>query len=175
MESEKIAIIVLGRPNSGKSKTWYELFGRTIRTGFKRLQVGAQIVALFVKNGSFEEMGGDPEIEVFVRNASFEEYGDEIEDYFDEDNLPRIVFCSVQYAEKGLRTIQWFCDNGYQLHIQWLNPGYRHSTEYQDHLEFEKTFRQFGTFSVHSGKEVVNRTEEIRHRLTGWLAERSSL
>lgn len=125
MEKAKLAIIILGNRNSGKSSTFYELFKRTIRTGWKRLQIEKDKLPLFIKNSSFEEMGPIINNEVFVRNASFEEWGNEAEEYLDANNLPSIILCAVQYTEKGLRTIEFFKKNGYYLYIQWLNPGYK--------------------------------------------------
>ena len=54
---QKIAIIVLGKPNSGKSNTWYEIFNRTIRTGWTKLKFNNTEIKIFVKNSSFEETG----------------------------------------------------------------------------------------------------------------------
>jgi len=168
---QKVAIIVLGKPNSGKSNTWYEIFNRTIRTGWKKLKFNNTEIKIFVKNSSFEETGKEINLDVFVRNASFEEYGDEITNSIISKKLPKIVLCSVQYTEKGIRTINWFKENGYYLFIQWLNPGYRHSTEYSDFLNFEKTFKDFGEFHKVSGKEKVNRTNEIKKFLIKWIDE----
>jgi len=168
---QKVAIIVLGKPNSGKSTTWYEIFNRRIRTGWKKLKVRNTEIQTFVKNSSFEETGQEINLNVFVRNASFEEYGDEISDSIISKELPKIVLCSVQYTEKGIRTINWFKEHGYYLFIQWLNPGYRHRTEYSDYLHFEKTFKDFGEFHKVSGKEKVNRTNEIKKFLIKWIYE----
>ncbi|MBI1289200.1 MAG: hypothetical protein GC178_16660 [Flavobacteriales bacterium] len=169
MESQKLAIIVLGKPNSGKSTTWYSLFGRTIRTGWKRLDIDGEEIEGFVKNSSFEEMGQEISMDVFVRNASFEEYGDEVETYFN-DGLPNVVFCSVQYIEKGVRTIEWFKNQGYFLYIQWLNPGYRLQIEYDDFLRMQERFEAYGRFQKVSGKESgVERVRDIRTFLASWV------
>lgn len=165
----KLAVIALGRPNAGKSSTWYQLFGRTIRTGWKTLELASPEQA-FVQNSSFEETGKVISEEVFVRNASFEESGNEIEDYFNKDEgLPYLVFCSVQYIEKGKRTIKWFVDHGYQLYIQWINPGFRDTQDRVDYLDFEDTFRRYGRFEKRSGKEITERVEEIRSFVTKWI------
>jgi|SRR6218665_1295481 len=168
---QKIAIIALGKQNSGKSTTWYELFGRTIRTGWKTLRIGNKHKTVFIKNSSFEETGQEICLDVFVRNASFEEYGDEIEDYFDLNTLPEIVLCSVQYTEKGIRTITWFKENGYSLYIQWINKGFCHETEYDDFLNFEERFSPFGVFNKVSGKEADNRVAQIKQFLVNWINE----
>ena len=167
--TKKVVIIALGKPNSGKSNTWYEIFKRTIRTGWKRLTLLNTELEIFVKNSSFEETKKEINIDVFIRNASFEEYGDEVIDFFDLDNLPKIIFCSVQYTEKGIRTINWFKDNGYYLYIQWLNPGYTHKVAYSDFLSFESKFKEFGEFHKISGKEKINRTTAIKRFLIKWI------
>jgi hypothetical protein len=169
MNNRKLAVIALGKRNSGKSNTWYEIFGRTIRTGWKHLN-NAKI---YVRNSSYEEAGDEIEDDVFVRNASFEEWGDEAEDYFDKNALPKTIFCSVQYTEKGIRTINWFKDNGYYLYIQWLNPGYYYQEEYSDFLEFENFFGPYGKFTKHSGKEKTGRVGEIIDFLHTWLSKKS--
>ncbi len=171
MNEKKLAIIVLGKPNSGKSRTWYEIFGRTIRTGRKKLRLSGKDLNVFVKNSSFEETGKEINLNVFVRNASFEEYGDEITNFFNSDKLPEIIFCSVQYTKKGIRTINWFQENGYYLYIQWLNPGYTHKREYSDYLNFEETFKKFGEFHKVNGKEKESRVNAIKEFLVKWVVE----
>jgi len=169
MNNQKLVVIVLGKPNSGKSNTWYEIFKRNIRTGWKKLKLSNIDLNIFVKNSSFEETRKDININVFVRNASFEEYGDDIKDFWDSNKLPEIIFCSVQYIEKGLNTIKWFKENGYYIYIQWLNPGYKHSIEYSDYLNFENTFKDYGEFHKITGKEKENRSIEIKRFLTKWI------
>jgi len=168
---QKLVIIALGNKNSGKSNTWYEIFGRVIRTGMKKLILNKKDIEIFVRNASFEEMGDEIQDDVFVRNASFEEYGDEVEDVFNLNHKPNIVFCSVQYTEKGIRTINWFKDNGYYLYIQWLNPGYHDKEEYSDFLEFEKKFGNQGKFTKCSGKEKVTRIYAIKQFLYTWICK----
>lgn len=168
---KKLAVIVLGERNSGKSKTWYELFGRKIKTGKKKIQLKSLIIPLFVRNSSFEEMGIDiyKYFEVFVRNSSFEEIGIDAADFFDTKDLPQIVLCSVQYVEKGITTINWFKENGYYLYIQWLNPGHSDEETYPDDLEFEKKFSSSGIFIKCSGKETDDRVNKIKEFLSDWV------
>lgn len=169
MNNTKLAIIVLGNPNSGKSQTWYELFNRKIRTGWKVLNVNNLKLEVFVKNSSFEETKKHIGVKVFVRNASFEEYGDSIENSAELQKLPQIIFCSVQYNKKGLKTIEWFKKNNYYLYIQWLNPGYKDKDEYKDTFDFEKEFKNFGEFHKVSGKETSFRSNEIKSFLVQWV------
>jgi len=171
MSSKKLAIIALGKRNAGKSNTWYEIFGRVIRSGLKRLSLNGKKMLVSVKNSSFEESGDEIEgyFDVFVINASNEESGYEIEDYLDVNNLPSIVFCSVQYVEDGLKTIDWFKDHEYYLYIQWINPGHHDHTEYNDYLEFERRFHSSGTFTKCSGKEKAQRGMAIVQFLSQWI------
>ena len=166
---KKLAIIALGNRNSGKSNTWYEFFGRVIRTGYKKISFNKEETEIFVKNSSFEEMGDDIDEDVFVRNASFEEYGDDADGYFDIDNLPKIVFCSVQYKEKGIETINFFKDHQYYIYIQWLNPGCWDSKSYDDYLNFEESFKDFGEFHIENGKEKKERVLKIKEFIYNWI------
>jgi len=169
MKKQKLAIIVLGKPNSGKSQTWYEIFSRRIRSGWKKLKLGKTKAEIYEKNSSFEEMKQKINIDIFVRNASFEEYGDNVEDYFKGKKIPDIVFCSVQYIEKGIKTIDWFREQGYYLYIQWLNPGYKHKYASDDELKFKEKFESFGEFHERTGKEIKKRTNEIKNFLINWI------
>jgi hypothetical protein len=167
----KIAIIALGKPHAGKSTTWYEIFGRTIRSGVKQLDLDGRNLTVRVKNASFEE--SDDEIEtyfaVLVINASNEESGKKIEDYLDVNDLPWIVFCSVQYIKDGLMTIDWFWEHGYYLYIQWINPGYHDERPYDDFLELEKRYGSSGKFKRRSGKEKKERAAAIVEFLRAWV------
>ena len=175
MDNQKLAIIILGNRNSGKSNTFYELFGRTIKTGWKQLQIDGKNLTLFVKNSSFEEMGEVIDKEVFVRNSSFEERKEEADKFFDKVGLPRIVLCAVQYKEKGLDTIEFFKRNGYYIYIQWLNPGFRDNIEYEDFLKFEERFSSSGQFHKVSGKEKTKRVEQIKQFLIGWMLSKKDI
>lgn len=167
---QKIAIIALGKRNAGKSNTWYQIFGRKIRSGSKQLTFNGMKFKVEVKNGSFEETEDDiaTYFNVFVINGSNEETGKQVEDHLDVDNLPTIVFCSVQYIKEGQKTIDWFRDHGYFLYIQWINPGYSHSA-YADYLEMEKRYSASGIFSQWSGKEKEDRATDILLFLCRWL------
>lgn len=169
--NEKLAIIVLGNQKAGKSNTWYEFFGRKIRTGWKKIKIKEEKAIAFVRNSSFEETGDQISEYVFVRNSSFEERGDDPEGFFDNDILPKIVFCSVQYTEKGIRTIEWFKTKGYFLYIQWLNPGYNDNKTYDDKLGFETKFKAYGQFLKENGKEKENRTQVIKEFVYNWVRD----
>lgn len=172
--SKKLVVIALGNRNAGKSNTWYELFGRVIRSGWKKLHIDGEEIKSFVKNSSFEETGEEIDEDVFVRNASFDEYGDDVEDYFGNDHLYSMIFCSVQYTEKGLKTISYFKDKGYFIYIQWINPGYhdRNDVVLEDHLGFANSFKNHGEFHIASGKEKVKRVRAVKEFLVKWLSKK---
>ena len=167
---QKIAVIALGKRDAGKSNTWYEIFGRKIRSGIKRIPLNGSDLTIRVKNGSFEET--DDEVETYfdllLINASREESGKEFEDHLDIDNLPFIVFCSVQYVTAGIQTIDWFRDHGYFLYIQWINPGYRHPL-YDDFLGLEERYKSAGIFTRLSGEEKTKRAAAILNFLQDWV------
>lgn len=98
MDNQKLAIIILGNRNSGKSNTFYELFGRRIKTGWKQLQIDDKNLTLFVKNSSFEEMGEVIGKEVFVRNSSFEEREEDADRF-----LTTSAFRELSYAQSNTR------------------------------------------------------------------------
>lgn len=166
---KKVAILILGNRNSGKSNTFYEFFGKKIRTGLKKINFNKKDIELFVKNSSFEEMDQEINDAIFVRNSSFEELDDEAENFFNENNLPKIVLCAVQYKEKGLSTIEYFKNKGYYLYIQWLNPGFKDTKEYDDFLNFSSTFSEYGEFHQVSGKEKKLRTAQIKTFLLNFI------
>jgi len=169
--TKKIAVIALGKRNAGKSNTWYEIFGKTIRSGVKRLPLNGNIASIQVKNASFEESGDDIKIyfKVQVINASNEESGYQLEDYLDVDDLPYIVFCSVQYVQDGVKTIDWFREHGYFLYIQWINPGYHDGQPYDDFLGLEERYIADGVFTKVSGKEKKRRAVSIVNFLSQWV------
>lgn len=89
---DNLVIAVLGNRNSGKSTTWNELFGRTVRTGsqMRRLDLTAtEYVEVFLVSGSPEER---------------ETYVGEIIG----TQTPRIVLCSMQYRADVTQTIDFF-------------------------------------------------------------------
>ena len=141
---KKIAIIALGKPNSGKSSTWYEIFERRIYTGYKILKL---------KNF---------QLNIYVQNTSFEENKGKISESPISKEFPSIVFCSVQYNEEGINTIEWFQKEEYYLYIQWLNPGYKYDDSYEDFLGIEEKFKKYGEFHKVSGKEKTDRVTKIK-------------
>lgn len=171
------AVIILGNRNSGKSSTWYKLFGRRVNSGIKFFKIDTKTIKFLLKNSSFQESGGKIEefIDVHLQNTSCEENRKEISQLFDIAGLPKVLFISVQYSEHGIETINWLKEKGYFLYIQWLNPGYYDKNEYTDFLEFEKRFAEKGIFTKRSGKGINERVEEITLFLIKWFREKKVL
>jgi hypothetical protein len=168
VHTKKLAVIVLGKRNAGKSSTWYKVFGRKIRSGWKKVELNTRTVSVFVQNASHEERGTQVCEDVFVRNSSFEETDDEPETYFRNRGLPLIVFCSVQYVEEGLETMDWFRQKGYTLYIQWLNPGYWDQHEYADFLNIREKFGD-EVILTRNSKYLDVRASEIKNFVSGWI------
>ena len=154
----KLAVIVLGHRQSGKSTTWNVLFGRTVRTGTEIRELA---------------LTPDSSIPVFLVSGSPEERQLYVGDIISNVN-PRVVLCSLQYAEGGRDSIRFFIDNGYRLFVQWLNPGYSDEGLLPDSLGFLPYLLYNGAVvSVRDGsREPEDRVDEIREYLIGWAAHR---
>ena len=154
----KIAVVVLGNRRSGKTTTWNTLFGRTVRTSseVRMLRLSEEVdVPVFLVSGSPEERKQDV---------------DEILGDVD----PRVVLCSLQYADKARVTINYFVNNGYRLWVQWLNPGFGDQGPQTDTLGFEPYLLHRGaTLSIRDGQaDPSSRVREIREFLLGWSSGR---
>lgn len=154
----KLAVIVLGHRNSGKTTTWNTLFGRRVRTGteIRELNLSANVT-----------------IPVFLVSGSPEERQLYVGDIIDEAN-PQVVLCSLQYIENGRESIRFFIDNGYRLFVQWLNPGHSDDGILPDTLGFLPFLLYSGAVvSIRDGKpEPDKRVREIREYLIGWAGSR---
>jgi hypothetical protein len=158
---EKLLVGVLGTQNSGKSKTWDELFGRRVRTGKKlrRLYLNSnEYVKVFLVSGSPEER------EMYVGDILT------VED-------PDIVLCSIQYDEGCKETIDYFSKRDYYMYIQWINPGYQDDEEYEDDLNIVPfILDKKALLSKRNGRiPPSDRVEEIRDFIYGWVKKRSLL
>src|SRR4051794_34353756 len=116
--ARRLFVAILGHPRSGKSKTWNELFGRTVHTG---------------KQSKTLELGRSECVEVFLISGSNEErkkYAGQVL----RNVKSRIILCSVQYVEAGWVTFDYALNNDFDVFVQWLNPGYLDSEAYFDYL-----------------------------------------
>jgi hypothetical protein len=152
--TERLFLGVLGHQNAGKSTTWNTLFGGTVRTGGKPRTLtlyGGECVEVFLISGSPEE-----------RHL----YAGDIL----ADQTCRIVLCSIQYAESVRRTLDYVTEEGFDLFVQWLNPGQKDVGENYDRLGLmPRLLGHDATVSIRDGQVPPGpRTEEIRQFIHGW-------
>lgn len=156
--SDKLAIVVLGHRDAGKSETWTTLFGAEVRRGkyTRKLNVGdGECVNVFLVNGSFEERKEDA--------------GDILSN-IEHD----ILLCSVGYVEQCEKTFNYLLENNYCICVQWLNPGCHDDGEVFDRLGLvDKLLHSGAIFSMRSGKEPADsRVQEIVDYISGWARSR---
>lgn len=156
--SDRLAVIVLGTRSSGKSTTWNRLFGATVRTGKHQR-------ALYLNRAQY--------VDVFVINASPEETETEVGDIL-PDSLPQIVLCSVQYHDDAANTFRFFLQHGYEVFVQWLNPGYSDTGRYADDVGLRDYLLTKGvTLQQRSGaRHPTRRVDEISQHILGWATYR---
>jgi len=138
--------------------TWNTLFGSTVRTGkYTRTLTlyGGECVEVFLISGSPEER---------------EEYAGDI---LKNQNC-RIVLCSIQYTETVRQTLNYVTDEGFDLFVQWLNPGHHDTGENYDRLGLMPwLLGHNATVGIRSGQvSPKSRTEEIRQFIYGWAKAR---
>jgi hypothetical protein len=157
--ADKLVMAILGHRNAGKSSTWYELFGEQVRTG-------QSTRTLHLTKSHYIE-------EVFLVNGSPEEREEPIEQIIGAQQ-PKVVLCSTQYVEDN-ETFQYFIDNGYELYVQWLNPGYKDQEGYDDELDLVQFLLSAGaTVAQRDGTLPLNdRVKEIRQFIFGWASARN--
>lgn len=157
--TEKIVVLVLGNRNSGKSHTWNELFGSTVRTGtnIRRLYLTkCEYVEVFLVSGSPEER---------------ETYVGEIITASD----PKIVLCSMQYGNDVTNTIDYFLSSSFSIYCQWLNPGYNDEKNYEDEKGIIKyLLEKEAIISIRNGQaNPTQRVRELRDFIYGWAKTRN--
>lgn len=155
---DRLLVAVLGNRNSGKSTTWNRLFEATVKTGkYKR--------SLYLNRAQ--------SVEVFLVSGSPEEREIEVGDILIEP-LPQIVLCSTQYREDVTETFNYFFAKGYEVFIQWLNPGHSDPEQYHDKLGFQGYLLYKGaTLQVRDGRvDPMPRVKELRQFILGWATHR---
>lgn len=155
---DRLFVAVLGNRNSGKSTTWNELFGRTVKTGKQSRPLILQpqeCVEVFLMSGSPEER------QLYA--------GDIL-----GDNASKIVLCSIQYTEEVAKTLSYVKSIGFDLYVQWLNPGYSDAGENWDRLGLiNQLFDARSAVAIRSGKvNPADRVQELREVIYGWAAYR---
>ena len=162
---DRLLVTVIGKPGSGKSETIKKLFDgvnrRTIKHPCELNLCNGEKVCIWVINGSPQEK--DKKIECILN----------------EEPLPRIVFCSIQYSLNGWNnmfdTLNFFRERGYFIYAHILSPGYDHEDYSLPNLR-ETVMHIFEMNSVvgirDGGICAISRSEEIRDFIAGWAKRR---
>jgi hypothetical protein len=156
--TERLFVAVLGHQKSGKSTTWNTLFGATVRTGqYPR--------TLMLYSGEC--------VEVFLISGSPEERQLYAGDILENQDC-QIVLCSIQYSETVRKTLDYVVEEGFDMFVQWLNPGRSDAGENYDRLGLMPwLLGHDATVSMRDGKvQPGPRTEEIRQFIHGWAKAR---
>ncbi|WP_057767790.1 hypothetical protein [Cytobacillus praedii] len=150
---KKLAVVALGNKNAGKSNTWYKIFNQENIPTIRRLR------QLHFNKKEY--------VHVFLLNGSMEERKREIdEELIDCD----ILLCSVQYNEKGKKTIEYLHKQGYQ----WLNPGCEDKQQYTDYLSIIQMINSYPNSTVKQCKAIKDdsdtkvRSDEIIQFIYEW-------
>jgi hypothetical protein len=153
----KLAVFVLGNRNAGKSTTWYGLFGGLVRTGsrIRQLTLRGRTFPVFVISGSPEER------KTYVGRIIGR-------------TQPRLVLCSLQYKREAVDTVDFFASRGYDLYVQWLNPGHADIDAVPDTLGLMPFLLHAGaTVCIRDGKtSPTQRVREIEDFIVGWASGR---
>jgi hypothetical protein len=156
---KRLFVAVLGHRNSGKSQTWNDLFGRTVRRG-------STSRSLELKPGEC--------VEVFLISGSFEERGEYAGDILKNQDA-RIILCSMQYTEQVVDTIEYVVNAGFDIFVQWLNPGFSDVSAYFDRLGLpNQLLWKNATISMRDGTTPTKqRVQEIKEFVFGWATYRN--
>lgn len=155
---DRVLIAVLGNRHSGKTTTWHTLFGTNVKSGKieRRLYLNpAQWIKVFLVSGSPEER--KLPVSTLLNKK-----------------LPQVVLCSVQYRSTATATFEHFFNNGYDVFVQWLNPGYGEAEKYIDTVAFGAYLLNKGaTIQMRDGRvDPTLRVKEIRQFALGWARHR---
>lgn len=158
----KLLIGVLGNEGSGKSTTWNNLFGHRVHTG-------KNVRKLFI-NGLA--------IPVFLINESPLERKTKLE-YILPDINPDIVISSFLYHKDVKSNFEYYANNGYDIYVQWLNPGYNDQNDralfYNDGI-INFLLSIGATVSVKNGKALPEyRVAEIKNHIFSYFLSNSNL
>ena len=156
--ADRLLVAVLGNRNSGKTTTWNRLFGTVVKTG---------------KHPRTLNVNAAQSVEVFLISGSPEERDKEVEDLL-PDVLPSIVLCSTQYRSDVTDTYDYFFSKGYEVFVQWLNPGHDDPDAYRDALGLRDYLLSKGaTLQIRDGKvDPMPRVRELRQVIVGWATHR---
>ncbi|MCG8334114.1 MAG: hypothetical protein MJE63_06325 [Proteobacteria bacterium] len=157
---EKLLVAVMGHRDSGKSYTWNQLFGGTVKTG-------KYIRKLYLNDSEY--------VDVFLVSGSPEERGEYVGDLITVDN-PRIVLCSMQYRKDVTESLDYFINNDYFIFLHWINPGYSDSPVIHHDINGVVPYINSlsAMFGIRDGKkDAASRVNEIKEYIYGWAKYRN--
>ena len=156
--TEKLAVIVLGKSEAGKTTTWNTLFQRTVRTGRHPRDLYF----------NYYECS-----QVFLVSGSPEERETYIADIIGNNN-PSIILSSLQYSNDVIDSFEYFISEGYELYVHWLNPGYYDNSSYADSLDLAERMMDWGATikRVDGSQPPEPRVRDIRNFIYGWAKPR---
>jgi hypothetical protein len=160
--ADYLLVAVLGNQRSGKSSTWNRLFDPTAKTTVK---TGKYPRYLYLNPAQC--------VEVFLISGSAQEREIEVGEILPEKS-PEIVLCSAQYRQDVTETFDHFFDKGYEVFVQWLNPGHDDPEAQQDNLGLRDFLLNKGaTLQVRDGRiDPAPRVKELRQFILGWAKYR---
>lgn len=158
---ERIVFVVMAHRHSGKSTTWYDLFGSNVSKGWKRLVFNKEEFAW-----------------AYVLSASSEEKGVSLSSRLGNERPP-ILLVSIQYIQSGYDSFNFLIEEGYDVRCIWLNPGFKDASKKPefDHLGMIPYLLSRGaTLAVKSGKgKTKERVAAIRETIYGWASSRQRI
>lgn len=160
--ADRLLVTVIGERHAGKSTTWYELFGRELKSGPKEL-----------------ELTKDSSVQVYLFNSSNEESGHTLEERLGLTDC-RIILLAVQYKEEAFeRTWNFAFEQHLRVYAQWLNPGHDEREHFDNLGLIPRLLENGALISIRNGTEskgrLRKRAEEIRQHIHGWAAARRLL
>ena len=171
MKKDRLVVAVLGRTDSGKSTTWNRLFGKPEG---QRVHTTWKPRWLEIRPGEW--------VEVFLITRSPEEAGEpKVYESLRGQSCP-IVLCSMRYAESAKKMLDYFIQEGFDLYVQWLNPGYdkqnrgiNKKSPIPDRRGLRDRVRAAGgQFFIRNGNtDPTDRVEEIRDHIYEWAKTRN--
>ena len=163
---ERLAVVALGNPQSGKSTTWNRLFD--IEDRGAAVKTGSYPRRLYLNPADW--------VEVFLVSGSPEERGVPLEDILPEV-APGVILCSVQYTEGSRTTFNYLLGAGYELYVVWLNPGFSDPGVCADTISLVSDLLLKGStvWQCDARQDVSIRTQQIRQFLYGWVTVRNKL
>lgn len=185
MSDNKLAIVILGEHNSGKSSTFRKLLdmkqGQRLRDGWKHIIIKGQRVDFYLINSSPSEKGANKRQKSSLRDILW------------GIDAPLLVMAN-QYCEKSagrgqeydpIPTFEHLEDLGYTVKILWLNPGQnRHSNagwksyraephnRYYDYAGIASFCHARGhEVTLANGSQSAENAVQIKQKLWGWSVQ----